>query len=271
MQYKLFTFLAVVFLAISCEEEMIMIPEIEVPITDKVVLIEELTGVQCPNCPKGTAAIENIIATFGGNVLAIGIHGEQQAEPLKDSKYDFRNQKAKDLETYHKPFLGKPAATINRVQFDAQTFIPVDDIDLWSSLVEELLFIPLEVDVNLSHTYNPFSRIVNVDAGIIPVVNLDGENRISVFVTESGIIDLQENQGVIIEEYEHNHVLRHMMTSFDGDQLGDNLQSGAEINRSFAYTIPDEFDDTHMEVIVAVHRNTADSREILQAAAFKVR
>ncbi len=53
---------------LSCEEIPIIIADPVIPDSEKVVLIEELTGASCPNCPKGSAAIENILTKFPGRV-----------------------------------------------------------------------------------------------------------------------------------------------------------------------------------------------------------
>ena len=271
MKQNILLLIAFLFIFTSCEETMVPIPDVKDFETDKTVLVEELTGVQCPNCPKGTAALEQILQTYGENVFAIGIHGELQADPLPDSKYDFRNEFARELEYFHAPYLGKPAATINRRQFDGEIFIPVDNIDIWLSLVELELEEPLQIAIALDHSFDESSRTINISADFVPVVDLDGEYKVSVFVTESEIIDLQENLGVIIEDYEHNHVLRHMMTKFDGDSLGDDLKEGDQLNKSFSYTVPDDFNTDHMEVVVSVHRNSTENKQILQSAGFKLK
>lgn len=264
--------LFIAVLMTSCEETMIMIDDPQPPITAKTVLIEDLTGVQCPNCPKGSAAIENILALFGENVFAIGIHGEQQVEPIpNESKYDFRNKFAFDLENFHKPFLGKPSALFNRVKFDGETFFPVDNVDIWSSLVEKELNKENEITVLLDHTYDEATRQLDITATVVPIIDIEGSHKISVFVSESGIEDAQENLGVIIDDYEHNHVLRHMMTSYDGDILAPNLSEGVVIRKNYSYTIPEEFKYDKMEVIVSVSRNFVGDKTIQQSAGFKIK
>lgn len=42
--------------------------------TTKHVVIEESTGQQCPNCPQGVLAIENLEKLYGEQVIPIAIH-----------------------------------------------------------------------------------------------------------------------------------------------------------------------------------------------------
>lgn len=254
----------------SCEEIPVIIPDYSPPETGKTVLIEDLTGVRCPNCPRGAAALENILAKYEGKVFAIAIHGIQLVTPLPQSKYDFRNQFAADLEKFHQPFLGKPSALINRKKFDNQSFIPVDVVDLWLGYTEQELALPQEVQIDVDYNYNSDTRQLKLLVGVSPLKNAIGEFKISVFLTESHIIDYQETSGAILSNFEHNHVLRHMLTRFDGDALSDQLKTSEVINRNYTYTIPEEFIAENMEVIVAVHKADPDDKTVIQTAGIKI-
>ncbi len=272
MKQLIFSFITISLLITSCDEAPIEIPSIEGVNTEKTVLIEEFTGVQCPNCPKGTTAVETILSTFGYNVYAIGVHGILQAEPIPDkSKYDFRNKYAIDIESSFS-YLGKPAALINRIKFEEEDFDAVDNVDKWFSYVEgELLNTPLEVRIELDdeivvNSDNSFD--LNVD--LTPVIDLDGEHRISIFVTESGIVDPQENQGEIIHGYTHNHVLRDMMTASLGDVV-DDLEKDITTTRKYTYTIPDDFVKENLEIVVSIHRNSTNDKSIIQTKGIKLK
>lgn len=254
----------------SCEEIPVVIPDYNPPETGKTVLIEDLTGVRCPNCPRGAAALENILAKYQGKVFALAIHGIQLVTPLPQSKYDFRNQFAADLEKFHQPFLGKPSALINRKKFDNQSFIPVDVVDLWLGYTEQELALPQEVQIDVDYNYNSETRQLNVLVGVSPLKNVTGEFKISVFLTESHMIDYQETVGAILSDFEHNHVLRYMLTRFDGDALADQLKTSEVIIRNYTYTIPEEFIAENMEVIVAVHKADPDNKTVLQSAGIKI-
>jgi hypothetical protein len=254
----------------SCDETPVEIPDRIIVETGRAVLLEELTGVRCPNCPRGAAAIEQILELYKNQVFAIGIHGDFLTTPLSQSSFDFRNDFARQLENFHKPFLGKPSGIINRILFDDQDFAAIPIPDLWLSYVESELQKSQELSIVLNTSYNNVSRILNVGVSVGSLINENSEFRISVFLTEGGMIDYQETLGDIIPDFEHNHVLRHMLTRFDGDALQAGLSEGEVINRTYSYEIPEEFIAENMEVVVAVHRAEPNNKTVLQAAGKKL-
>lgn len=241
----------------SCNETPVTIPDFELPNTQRVVLFEYLTGVKCPNCPKGSAVIKNMLNTFPDKVVVVGVHGRLQTEPLKDSKYDFRTEFSRQLEEFHRPFLGKPSAMINRLKFSDEPFKAVDLVDLWPSYVEGELKKPQLIDIAITSQYDKDSRRVSLALGFLPKVDLKGTFSVSIFVTENRIIDLQETIGRIIPDYEHEHVLRHMMTNVTGDDIGSNLVKNALITKPYSYTIPNEFIVQNIDIIIAIRENSS--------------
>ncbi|MCZ2338104.1 MAG: Omp28-related outer membrane protein, partial [Chitinophagales bacterium] len=260
----------------SCNEIPVVIGDVSLPDTDRVVLLEELTGASCPNCPKGTAAVEAILDNYPDKVAAIAIHGDFLSDPIKGrSKYDFRNPKAKDLENWFKPFLGKPCATVNRIDLnDPDQRYATAVTGKWQSMVETELNKPHQVSLLMETNYNPSNRALEIDITVIPIADINGSFSISVFLTESHIIDAQINGSNILDDFEHNHVLRDMPTKFDGDLLGTDFKRGQSFKKKYIYTLPDSGDGLwkpeNMEVVAAVHKSGANDREVLQAINKKI-
>jgi hypothetical protein len=274
---KIFIFVIAAITIYSCNEIMLNIEDPVIPESDRVVLIEELTGASCPNCPKGSAALENIIAKYPDKVAVVGIHGQFLAEPIKDkSKYDFRNDKAKELENWFRPWYGKPAATINRILTeDPQEPYAISSPDLWLAEVEKELLKPHQMNILLAVDYDESKRTIDLDVTVIPLVDLAGNYNISVYLTESNIIDAQKNVSVEIDDYEHKHVLMDMMTNATGDSFGSNLKANDVIKKKFpTYTLPVReglFIPEKMEVVVMVSKSNPGERDVIQAAFTKVK
>lgn len=267
-------------LFVSCEEQPVIIPDNNSGPGDtmnsiqKVVLLEELTGVSCPNCPAGTSALESILTVFEGRVVSTAIHGKFLAQPNSQSKYDFRNQDAEDLENFLAPFLGKPAAVIDRTEFENQDFMTVDNTGLWQSLVQQRLQLNPQVAINMTSNYNAATRQLNLEVEVTALETLTGNIKLTVLLNESHIIDSQSDQNQIIPEYEHNHVLREIMTSVQGDLISTaGIIEGETISRTYSYTVPDENGGEwivdNMELVSFVTASQLDN-EVLQAAGIYV-
>jgi len=258
---------------ISCEEKAVIIPEFEPIDSGKVVYVEELTGVRCPNCPTGSARLESIRSLYPENVVIVGIHGIDLAKPLDESKYDFRNEDAASLEVFLKPWLGKPSAYFNRERFEELEAIEQwghPGSGGWITFVERELEKPQVMEVTIVKEYDPVTRILEVEVVVLPLEDLSGEFKLSIMLTEGGIIDAQDDQNAIIEDYEHNHVLRDVITNFNGDAFDNQLTKGQAKTKSYTYSIPDDgtglWNPDHIEIVAFIANTEGESEEVLQAA-----
>jgi hypothetical protein len=253
---------------LSCNETPVEIPAFQIKDSKRVVLVEYLTGVKCPNCPKGTVTLKNTSNLFPDNIAIVGIHGRLLTEPLSTSKYDFRTEFSRQLEESYRPFFGKPAVMINRTKFADEPNRAVDFVDLWPGYITKEINKAQVLDFVNDIKVNPSTRQITVSTGVIPKVNIIGSLKISVYVTESGIIDPQESVGVIIPNYVHEHVLRHMMTNWDGDGLIANPKANDIINKNYVYTVPSNLKIENLEVVIAV--SNSQTNEVLQANLTKL-
>ncbi|NNE27199.1 MAG: Omp28-related outer membrane protein [Saprospiraceae bacterium] len=267
---KVFQLLVIIIiLSTGCEEQAVIVPEFTAPETGRVVLVEELTGVSCPNCPAGIAVINFILDEFDGNVVTYGVHGLNQTKPKDDSKYDFRNDDAIDLEESLKPFFGKPAAAINRVLFSGQDHVSNTSRDLWPSMVEQELLKPQQLAIFLDSSFDEDTRTATINVGVKAIIALAGELQVHVSITESHLIDPQDDVNRTIPDYEHNHVLKDILTQLNGDVLTTDITANEIINRTYQYTVPDELNGEwipeNMEIVAFV-TSSSNGGEVLQAA-----
>ncbi len=275
MKYQFLALITIVLLMSGCTETMVVIPELTNECTEKVILIEELTGVSCPNCPKGTEAVDDILALFPGSVVVVGIHGDFLSEPKSDSKYDFRSEQAKAVEDFLKPWLGKPTATVDRFPFPD---LPEGDISLintsqWLSRVEQRCQTPQSLDIQIGTDYDEETRQATITVTTTGMVPLEGELRMNLFITESHLIDPQDAGGLgqgIIADYEHNHVLKDMLSELTGDFLVSDLSINQEVVKTYTYEMPAENNGEwlieNMEVVAFVTEGGQTRGPVLHAA-----
>lgn len=270
---KLIYFIVLSIAFISCEEEMVpMLPRV-VPPADRVVLIEDFTGVACSNCPKGARLIENLKAQYPGSIVSLAVYtrGFDNREP--ESKYDFRTDVGQALQDNIEVLFGKPSAAINRIidPVNGRRFFGIPES--WTAPVLEELQRPVEMNVTLTTEYDPSTRTVSGNFTMIPTKNFDEQISYTVVIAENNIIDPQNDNDEIILDYEHNHVLRDVLTDPTGDVLGTTFATGDIISRDFSYTLPDEdgwWVAENCEIIAFAHLSEGQERRVLQAAKEKV-
>ena len=191
---------------------------------------------------------------------------------MKDvSKYDFRNDDNIDLENFLKPYLGKPAAYFNRIFFDELGGDFGNSFNgQWQGYLERELEKPQVLELTITKSYDPATRLLEITVGALALEDLNGEFKVTILLTESEIIDAQDDQNIVILDYEHNHVLREIITNFDGDQFADKLEKNKPIAKPYTFTIPDDdtglWNEDHIEVVAFIANTEGDSEEILQAA-----
>jgi len=273
MDFKLISlFFLLVLSCLSCTEKPIDIPDFVPPDSERVVLLEELTGVRCPNCPSGAAKVAELLQLYEGQVVAMAIHGEFDATPLNESKYDFRSDQARELEQYLYPFWGKPAAAINRV-VNTNGELGIIGIDTWAGYIEAELQKPHQLDLFLETDFDENTRELNIRVNSFPLADIQGTLHLSVAITESHIIDAQLNQTTVIPDYEHNHVFRIMLTDVKGNLLSNGLTKNELITSNYNFTLPDDAElwvPENCRVVAFVTKIEGDRKEVLQAVQEKV-
>lgn len=230
------------FLAVftSCEEQPVVIPQFEVEDGNRKVMIEELTGVSCAPCFDGAAVIEDLVSSYPGRVIINGIHGSFQSDPTSESKYDFRYPDATALENSFF-FLGKPATLIDRVKFEDQDFVTIDNRDSWKGKVVERLAVPSPATLTATSTFDSATRLATFNVTIGALEDIPGAMKLFVFVNESELKDAQLSVSMgIVKDFKHKHVMKAALTTVNGDIVATDISAGETITRNYSYTVPPE-------------------------------
>lgn len=244
---------------------------IPVEAQQRQVLIEEFTGVKCVNCPAGSDAIEGLIDIYGQQLVAISIHAGSFAPPYTESLYDFRTDEGNNLLNYLGQPLGYPTAVVNRKRFDGEFDLQLGRLQ-WAGFIAQELEEEPPVKIGVQNAYSEEDRQLEVTATIYIQENIAGEDvRISIAITENGIEDLQltPQSGEPDPNYKHKHVLRGMLTNYDGNPIGEPLTAGAEIEYTYTVALPAEWIAANCTAVVFVHLG-GGRKDVLQAHQAKV-
>lgn len=234
------------------------------------VLIEEFTGVNCVNCPDGSQAIETLLDIYGEQLIAVSIHSSGFfSQPLDESQYDFQTIEGDNILSYLGEPIGYPTSVINRKKFP-------DEFDLqlgkgqWAGYIAEETAIPPKVRIGIKPSYDVNSRELDVDVTLYVAEDItDPDVRLSVMILEDDIVDAQITPNGLEEDYKHKHVLRDMLTNFDGNVIAEDLLADAEIEKSFNMTLPAGWEANNCKVVVFVSLG-GQVKDVLQVHEVKV-
>lgn len=284
-----FLFLGVLIFA-SCEEEppyINLTPEAVITDTTYVVaavpaaqqrniLIEEFTGVRCPNCPDAQTEAKTISNNNPGRIHIITIHPLGLLNSLTtpfsknigdkhDSKFDMRTEAGKQIFQLIGVTQQLPTGAVNRRLFNGETNIAVD-FTKWAAFVNAELNASTPVNINVDAKLTGDS--VEVECLLTYTQQTSDSSYLTLALIEEGIVDVQERKlpsGTIVyeEDYEHNHVLRAVITGTLGDLLnpklstGYTLEAGRTFKKVYRYKLGSDWNKNNLQVVAYVHGDPA--------------
>lgn len=232
---------------------------------DKVVLIEEFTGVQCVNCPAGSAEIENLLAIHGKRLVAVSIHAGFFAEKFDDSKFDFKTQETENVQSFLGEPDGYPSAVVDRKIFNGEPDLQVSQ-QSWAGYIAQQLLVKSPVNLKVQNTFNTSSRQLTATVEVVSTEDLSNQElALTAYLTETNISDPQLTPAGVKSDYKHKHVLRKVLSPFSGESIKNSWPQGQVRTYSYSFTIPPTWNHENCHVVAFVHK-AVNSKEVIQAA-----
>ena len=228
------------------------------------VLIEEFTGVRCVNCPAGSALIEDLIGIYGPQLVAVSIHAGEFSPPYSDSQFDFRTSEGDQLLSYLGEPFGYPTAVVNRRLFDGEFDLQLGQSQ-WAGYIAQELQEDPKVKLDIAPDFDAQNETLNVAVTILVVEDIvEPDVRLSMVITENGVQDVQLTPSGKQADYTHQHILRHMMTNYDGTPLTEELTAGKQITKNFSMTWNNAWNPDNSDVVAFVSFG-GTRKDVLQA------
>ncbi len=268
---NILSFLLLSILALTaCKEKPITIPEPATP--KRRVLVEELTGVRCTNCPDGARTLLSLQSTFGkDNLILVSNHSAGSFSfPYPDSKFKFNFPEGQAMSDFIGQPIGFPTAAIGRFQLNSGQS-PFVSASLWAGLLNSEFAKDYGLGLFIKTAYNATTRQVKIEVLMDPTQTLVGEHRLSVIITQDSIVDSQLDNGTKLKEYVHRHVLRGVLSSPTGDLINEPITAGVLLQRKYTFTLPDDtWKPKNCSVVAFVHHGGTPDKEVLQVAEHHV-
>ena len=158
----------------------------------KRVVLEEMTGVDCPNCPLGIQVISMLEKSFGDRIIPISIH-TYTGDPYESGM------------TAYSQFLGLNAAPSARIDRIPGIFYPMasqngnymtsnPDSPLWTDIVSRQLDRLALCDLTTAATVAPDGKSLECQASVRSAITTSGQQLSLLFVVlEDGLEYYQSN------------------------------------------------------------------------------
>lgn len=241
--------------------------------TERVVLVEEFTGVRCVNCPIGSEKIQQLIEQYGENkIIAVSIHSGFFSVPYPYSAEDFTTADGGDIDALLGPVTAYPAACINRKLYANESQRPLG-VSSWAGYIAaELCAEPL-VDVSLTTVFDTTSRRLTASVTVKKNDNTVFSDALglTVLLTEDGVVSAQLDGHGVDTFYTHRHILRDVLTDYRGATIHNGGSTLADYSQAFQYTLPAGWRADKCHVVAYVHHKGANGKfDVLQAAQHHV-
>ena len=233
------------------------------------VLVEDFTGIHCGNCPDAHEILDHLRVAQPELVHSVAIHAGAYATPGSVDQPDYRTV---DGQLIHDNFgiNSYPSGLVNRMTFSEFGGLKPSR-SYWTRCARMITKETADVNIWAKATYNATNRKVTVDVELYYVNGIEANgSTVSVALLQNGIIGPQAGAEDVIE-YEHNHMLRDMITPTWGDTIATST-AGTLVKKSYEYTLPEainevETDPFNSDILVYVARaDEAQNNEVLNSA-----
>lgn len=230
------------------------------------VLLEDLTGFRCTNCPQAHDIGENLKNIYGDQLIILAVHGSAQFSTPNapgSAMYttDFRTEASVTYFNELYSQVGLPSGGVNRISYDGSRAVaPSAWGEKIAPLVEQTAKANLDVVIN---DYDENTRTVDFDVPMAITSDLGaGSYYMIAHMVEDSIYDWQLDNGVNVENYLHRHTLRDNVNGTWGELVFENGASGQENTLSYQYTIDPAWKQEHCEIVAYLYHG--DTREVIQ-------
>lgn len=216
----------------------------------RAVLIEDLTGQRCINCPTGTDIITGIIETYGeDNVIAVGIHCGPLGFAGNSKRVGLKTDTGDEYYTHwaNGTNLGQPSAIFNRKKGKG----PIDNLNNWAAEVGLIISEKANLSVNIANAYDAKTRTLTTKVGAFGV-NGTISGKLQVWIVEDGIKAMQlMPDGSANQEYIHNHVFRAAVNGTWGEDI--TVKEGETTSNDYSYVLPETWNADNISVVAFVY------------------
>ncbi|MGN0036227.1 MAG: Omp28-related outer membrane protein [Bacteroidaceae bacterium] len=228
--------------------------------TNRKVLLEHFSTMNCNNCPTAHKTIDHALA-YRDDVIHVVHHAGMGTDPLSiDASQAYMYTLYTDGASGS---IYAPAATLDRTNLanygandgsqstPGPVFFP--QRETFGKLLDQSLSTPALVSVDLNKTYDAASRQLQVSAsGRVMAGTADrlkgSDVRLTLFLTEDSLyVDYPQAGADDPYHYVHNCALRHVLTGTWGDAVS--FDGGDYASQTYTFSLPSDWNEKNVRII----------------------
>ena len=204
--------------------------------SNRNVLLEEYTGVNCQWCPDGHRMANELKATNPDRICLINIHQGNFAANTYTTQFGNALANQTNLDGY-------PSGTINRHVFSGSN--TALNRGVWANCANQILNMSSPVNIAAEGTLDMSTRTVNIR---VQLYYTDSQavtsNALNVAILQDNVLGSQVGMSmnpaqVVGNQYNHMHMLRHLITGQWGETI-ENIDQGTLVEKNYEYVIPEQ-------------------------------
>jgi len=237
----------------------------------KKVLLEEFTGVNCNNCPKGHDAVHDIEDEMGDTVVTVSIQNDNPLAKPFEGYPDFRTEEGIQISQALGGSFAIPCASVDRVLFPGQNQIVLYSRNSWKTFAQKEAKRSVPCNIKLETDYNETTQKAIIHVEIHFLEDVDTSCNLSIMVIEDHIISPQRlPDNSVDSNYDHRNTLRDMLTPTFGSIVNNTTEKGRVVIREYEYDVPQDFQADELKIVAFVHYIGSGLR-VLQTAAVSLK
>lgn len=238
--------------------------------TLRKIVLEEFTGHTCSQCPTGSLKIEQLLTTYGDQLIPVSIHAGFFAQPYAAGTGKFETDHRTDIGEAFNNFslfapASYPAGMVNRIELNNKITNGKDD---WETIILQIQNDVPKVKLNITSLYNDSERIIKEIIGTEWLNTETSNYKLQVYLVENHIIDWQKDGPTDVATYDHKHVMRKALNSDFGTVLPSS-NIGDTDSLEILFQIPTEWNVDNCSIIAHVY--DAVTYEIIQAEEIHIK
>jgi hypothetical protein len=264
---------------VSCDEELppVIMTEEEKPLLDtfymgsvpsaavKKVLLFDVTGVRCNNCPKAAALAKTLAASNAGRIEVVALYPRTPMSLTYPwTGFDTMSTiEADQLATALGGITSLPLGAVDQVDYNGSKLLNTSD---WGAAITAQLAKTSPFNLTIKSTWQSAEGRARVQVKATANSAVTGNYKWVMAITESGVKSKQSDQdapGGVVDEYEHEHALRGVVGSTLGSDVNTSAVSAGYAREKHFYVVPKtKWVTANCDVVVWIY--DAATKEVVQ-------